>query len=383
MPTHTPTCLWLRPGSRAHGTTAAASLLGFLTGIALATTGPHLHAVLVSQVWEWQRAQPHTRVPTPIEEEREPRVLWEPEEHPAAPERTSAEPISTEEEATPSVSSDSSASSSFISSIPFISSIVSSPSTSLTSSTSQTSEPAPTSSFPSFGRSLFPVPRVPNWGAMRTPAEWDRPYAALAATDFVAIPGYDPEKLTVPMSSLVNPRNDAELTRKLFYSTRFLGRFDLDAGEYSGSHPGVDLKLALGTPIGAIAGGRVHAVRTDATLGLHLIIEHRRDDDVYYSIYGHLGSTAVREGDAVTPGQFIGTVGMTGNTTAPHLHLQVDRGHGEIAHSAYMPTGTGKAAEEWTVHPIRFIQLHAAAREERQQDQRETRQDDGDSAHRS
>ncbi len=39
-------------------------------------------------------------------------------------------------------------------------------------------------------------------------------------------------------------------------------------------------------------------------------------------MYAHLGRTAVKVGDRVTAGQTVGYVGMTGNTSGPHLHYE-------------------------------------------------------------
>jgi len=195
---------------------------------------------------------------------------------------------------------------------------------------------------------------------MHAAAEWNRTYAQMSTTDFVPTPAYDLQKLATPFKTLVDENDTTEITRKLFYSTKFLGKYDLDAAEYSGLHPGVDLKLALGTPIGAIAGGRVQTVEKDDILGLHVIIEHRVGNQVFYSIYGHFGAATVHEGQDVQAGQMIGTVGTTGNTTGPHLHLQVDAGHGETVHVPYEPTaGTSVTeAQLWTVNPIRFIEKY-------------------------
>ena len=116
---------------------------------------------------------------------------------------------------------------------------------------------APSAVFPAFGHAVQPVQAVPNWGAMRSPKEWNRSYAEMDERDFVPVPDYDLTTLTIPIQSLLKraPGQVATLTDKLFYSTRYFGAYDLDAGEFTGAHAGIDLKLAEGTPVGAIAGG--------------------------------------------------------------------------------------------------------------------------------
>lgn len=226
-----------------------------------------------------------------------------------------------------------------------------------------TTEPTPVNNdFPSFGKAIYPVSKVPNWGAMRTPAEWNRKYTEMSAEDFVAVPPYDLSELTIPLLDLVKRKDDPSvieiLTAKLFYSTRFFGKYDLDSGEFAGAHAGVDLKLALGTPLGAVAGGRVNRVSEKDTLGKFVVIEHRIGEETFYSVYGHLGSTGVSEGQQVAPGQVIGYVGMTGNTAAPHLHLQVDRGTaGEARHEPYAPSSVPSTSEasRFSINPISFI----------------------------
>lgn len=179
--------------------------------------------------------------------------------------------------------------------------------------------------------------------------------------DFVKIPRYDMSVLTTPMESLSKPwreENIPAITSKLFYSTRYFGAYDLDAGEYSGTHVGVDLKVARGAPVGAIGGGRVNGVYTTQNLGLHVVIEHRlRKGETYYSIYGHFDTAAVSAGDDVVPGQTVGYVGMTGNTTAPHLHLQVDRGQPGEKHVP-VPPGSSADVGSRVVHPLTFISQH-------------------------
>ncbi len=222
--------------------------------------------------------------------------------------------------------------------------------------------------FPAFNRTMHPVARVPNWGAMRTPAEWNRSYKEMSDNDFVAIPSYNTSELTTPVSSLsenFTPENIIILTKKLYYSTRFFAAYDLDAAEFSGTHAGMDLKLPLGTPVGVVAGGRVQAVQNNDRLGLSVIVEHRHPTDgTFFSIYGHLGTASVRAGQDLEPGQRLGTIGMTGQTSAPHLHLQIDRAQADESaiHIPYHVTSIPSisAAQQYTLHPIRFIQTYRA-----------------------
>lgn len=241
--------------------------------------------------------------------------------------------------------------------------------TSASSSSSRSSAVRmPTEDFPPFLRTVMPVTKVPNWGNMRTPEEWNRNYDDIPESEFVMLPAYDMEHLTgETMNELLQHRDDSQtiktLTEKLTWSTRYFGAYDLDASEFSSVHPGIDIKLAEGTPIASIAGGRVNAVTTKSSgLGLHVIIEHRLPDgSQYFSIYGHLGEVSVSVGDSVKPGQTIGKVGMTGKTTAPHLHLQIDRGFGEEFHTPNTPDHlpTRSEAKQFWMHPIDFIKMYA------------------------
>lgn len=234
-------------------------------------------------------------------------------------------------------------------------------------SSSSSSQPAAVDTFPAFGSATYPVGRIPNWGAMKSKVEWERTYDEMDRTEFVRMPAYDMQELVIPLKELRETRNDPQtiriLTAKLFYSTRYFGSYNLDSGEFTGDHAGVDLKVPEGTPIASIAGGRIHAVLNEATgLGMHVMIEHRIGDETYYSIYGHLSSTSVIAGNDIEAGDIIGRSGSTGNSTGPHLHLQIDRGEaGEALHKVYWPsvTPSAAAAAEYTVHPMWFIREHS------------------------
>ena len=92
-------------------------------------------------------------------------------------------------------------------------------------------------------------------------------------------------------------------------------------------HTGIDLAMPLGTPVFAAADGVVVLARpmTDTAgmlvgYGNYVIIQH---DTGLKTLYGHLLTVGVKEGDLVHRGQLIGLVGSTGNSTGPHTHFEV------------------------------------------------------------
>lgn len=92
------------------------------------------------------------------------------------------------------------------------------------------------------------------------------------------------------------------------------------------SHRGVDLAAPLESPVRAIRSGTVVTVGRHRGLGRYVEIEHRRR---LRSLYAHLQTVTVSEGQRVAQGAVIGAVGKTGNARfariAPHLHLEVVR----------------------------------------------------------
>lgn len=95
------------------------------------------------------------------------------------------------------------------------------------------------------------------------------------------------------------------------------------------AHTGTDIAGAgiNCTPIYAIQSGTVTTSGySNYGYGNYIIINHgecTNDNSSYISLYGHCSSLAVEEGQVVEKGQLIGYVGTTGNSTGPHLHLEV------------------------------------------------------------
>jgi len=87
---------------------------------------------------------------------------------------------------------------------------------------------------------------------------------------------------------------------------------------------GIDIESPVGTPVRAVARGRVDYVSSDfGTYGEIIILNH---GDGYYTLYGHLSGIGVTVGQEVTSGQTIGLSGDTGSLKGPVLHFEVRQG---------------------------------------------------------
>jgi len=84
-------------------------------------------------------------------------------------------------------------------------------------------------------------------------------------------------------------------------------------------HEGLDLAAPAGTPVVAAHAGSAITYHGSPTYGEYVCVSATG----LQTLYAHLSRIDVRDGDAVTPGQIIGAVGVTGNSTGPHLHFGV------------------------------------------------------------
>jgi murein hydrolase activator len=86
---------------------------------------------------------------------------------------------------------------------------------------------------------------------------------------------------------------------------------------------GVGIRASVGTPVHAVAAGKVVRVSQLGTYGLTVIVEHGGGD---YSIYGSLSRSDVSQGQSVNKGQVIGGVGISDPELPPHLHFEIRHG---------------------------------------------------------
>ena len=102
---------------------------------------------------------------------------------------------------------------------------------------------------------------------------------------------------------------------------------------YGGSHKGVDICAAAGTPIYASAGGTVtkagyNKAGAGTGYGYSIIINHGNG---YTTVYAHCLSLVVHAGQTVKQGQLIGHVGSTGRSSGNHCHFEIRRNGSYIA----------------------------------------------------
>lgn len=85
-------------------------------------------------------------------------------------------------------------------------------------------------------------------------------------------------------------------------------------------HAGIDISGGRGTKIIAPANGIIIREGFDRHLGKYIVIQH---NSILKTIYGHLNSILVKEGDEVKRGDRIGLMGNSGLSTSSHLHYSV------------------------------------------------------------
>jgi len=131
-------------------------------------------------------------------------------------------------------------------------------------------------------------------------------------------------------------------------------RYGYQEAETDSPHTGVDIDAPLHTPILAAGDGKVvfagyglalGGENTADPYGLAVVIKHdfSFDGQSLMTVYAHMEKIEVKVGQSVTTGEEIGRVGITGNTTGPHVHFEVRLEKGN--------TYTVQNPELWMVPP--------------------------------
>ena len=114
--------------------------------------------------------------------------------------------------------------------------------------------------------------------------------------------------------------------------------YELSLASYGGTHLGVDIVAARGTPIYATYDGVIDYAGTDNAIGITqnsagfgkmvtLNVDSGYNNGINQEVFAHLDSYVVKSGQTVKAGDIIGYMGATGNTPGGvHLHYQSVRG---------------------------------------------------------
>jgi murein DD-endopeptidase MepM/ murein hydrolase activator NlpD len=98
-------------------------------------------------------------------------------------------------------------------------------------------------------------------------------------------------------------------------------------------HSGLDIAAPCGNNISAGDSGIAHTYYSGYGFGNHIIIVHGNG---WVSVYGHMASFVVADGQTVHRGQLLGYEGSTGNSTGCHLHFEVDQNNTPLNPLAYL-----------------------------------------------
>lgn len=100
-----------------------------------------------------------------------------------------------------------------------------------------------------------------------------------------------------------------------------------------GFHTGLDLAKSSGSSIKAADGGTVVFAGWSGSYGYMVEIDHGGG---FSTRYAHCSNIYVKRGEKVYQGKIVGTVGMTGVATGPHLHFEVRKYGSAVNPSNYI-----------------------------------------------
>ncbi|MDT0447291.1 M23 family metallopeptidase [Streptomyces johnsoniae] len=101
---------------------------------------------------------------------------------------------------------------------------------------------------------------------------------------------------------------------------RISSQFGQSGAMWQSTHTGTDFSASTGTPVKNVHTGVVQEAAWAGSYGYRVIVELEDGTEIWYC---HLSSMSVSAGQEVVTGESVGRVGSTGNSSGPHLHLEV------------------------------------------------------------
>lgn len=127
------------------------------------------------------------------------------------------------------------------------------------------------------------------------------------------------EKLEIDTTETISNINGIKIA-KLPISGTITSRYGAVSNIRSSTHTGLDIAASTGTPIKVVADGTVIFAEYSGSYGYLVKVDHGNGIETWY---GHTSKMYVKPGEKVKAGYVIAAVGNTGNSTGPHLHLEV------------------------------------------------------------
>ena len=101
---------------------------------------------------------------------------------------------------------------------------------------------------------------------------------------------------------------------------RITSRYGARSSIRKSTHTGLDISAVQGTDIKVVADGTVTFASYNGSYGKLVKVDHGNGVETWYA---HTSKMYVNVGDSVKAGDVIAAVGSTGNSTGPHLHLEI------------------------------------------------------------
>lgn len=103
-------------------------------------------------------------------------------------------------------------------------------------------------------------------------------------------------------------------------SGKITSRYGVSSSIRSSRHTGLDISAKKGTPIKVVADGTVTFAKYNGSYGNLVKVDHGNGVETWYA---HTNKMYVKAGTEVKAGDVIAEIGSTGNSTGPHLHLEI------------------------------------------------------------
>lgn len=176
--------------------------------------------------------------------------------------------------------------------------------------------------FSRFGLEILPAEEEPEpEPPVEAVSEPEEPAAVPAVGTIVSVSDYDGQEL--PKNYTMDQLSLGELetvTPVLGPLHSVYGYRDSPLNGKYQFHGGVDIGGEMGDPIAAFAAGTVEYIGEGDSYGLYLQLDHGNG---VKSFYAHCSKIVVSKGQTVALGEKIAEVGSTGDSTGPHLHLEM------------------------------------------------------------